>query len=85
MTDKLLKKHVFCFNEDANGGEALTLQTSFFEDKENEHIYCVQELSLQSYGNSASFQLVGAAITPELLRKLADELEPILETELEQI
>lgn len=72
-----MKKHVFVFNPQDNGGESLILVT-----KENDNgdgipngIYLTQKLSLQSYSNSASFTLVGTILTPKNLRKLADELE----------
>lgn len=73
--DKLLKRHVFCFNPNDNGGESLLLTTEFFwNGDEQDGIYTNQELILQSYLNSASITLFGAAFTPENLRKLADEL-----------
>lgn len=79
MADKLLKTHVFCFNPYDNSGEGLFLTTQFFANgdpiTDTEGIYLNQELRLQSYCNSASFNLYGAYITPELLRKLADQLE----------
>jgi hypothetical protein len=80
MSDKLLHRHVFCFNEEDNGGESLTLKTEFYDNGDAAAglpagIYTNQELSLMSYGNSASFNLSGAAFTPELLRQLANELE----------
>jgi len=74
MPDKLVKEHSFCFNEDDNGGESLTLNTKMYENDDGE-IYYNQELSLQSYGNSASLNLYGVTLEPDLLRKLADELE----------
>ena len=76
MINKEISKHVFCFNSQDNGGEQLTLVTKFYDngDKEN-NTYTDQELTLNSYCNSASFTLSGAQITPDALRKLADELD----------
>jgi hypothetical protein len=79
MTDKILSTHVFVFNKRDNGGESLMLTTKFIANgddiTENEGVYINQELTLQSYSNSASFNLVGCNITPEILRQLANELE----------
>ncbi len=78
MSDKQISKHVFTFNEHDNGGESLTLKTNTIWNGDRDGIYLNQELSLQSYCNSASFNLWGATITPESLRKLADELENLI-------
>lgn len=75
MLATLLKEHAFCFNEDDNGGESLMLYTKMHTD--GEEIYYEQQLSLASYGNSAVFNLVGVSLTPDILRKLADELEEV--------
>lgn len=72
--DKLVKRHVFDFSPGTNGGESLTLTTDFYDNGDKD-AYMNQEFSLQSYCNSASFQLVGTPLTPGLLRKLANELE----------
>jgi hypothetical protein len=64
-----LHRHVFVFNPNNNGGESLSLVTEFFKN------YASQNLSLQSYGNSATFNLDYSIITPDILRKLANELE----------
>jgi hypothetical protein len=68
----LTKRHVFCFNEHDNGSESILLVTESAANAGAELI--TQELSLQSYGNSASIH-TGYVFTPALLRKLADELE----------
>jgi hypothetical protein len=75
--DTELARNVFCFNEDTNGGESLILVTKFYTngDPGIEGIMLNQELTLASYGNSATFNLCGASFTPDLLRKLADEIE----------
>jgi hypothetical protein len=72
----LIKRHVFCFNPQDNGGEQLHLITEFFES-DNGDIYSNKEMSLQSYCNSASFNLSGAAISSETFFKLARELAAI--------
>lgn len=76
MKDKVLNRHVFSFNEKANGGEQLILVTNFHHNGDGPGgIYTSQELSLQSYCNAATFSLHGAAITPEALRELANQLD----------
>lgn len=66
----------FVFNNDDNGGESLSLTT--FKHVDDRYptagAYITQELTLQSYGNSASFN-IGYFFTPENLRKLADALD----------
>ena len=42
---------------------------------EKDGVFVNQELTLQSYCNSATFELIGSPFTPELLRQLANELE----------
>lgn len=74
MKDKVAAKHVFVFNQEDNGGESLTLITKFIDNGDSEY-YAVQELTLNSYCNSATFNLQGAALNPDNLRKLANELE----------
>lgn len=82
--DKLLNAHTFVFNPTDNGGESLTLITKFIGNgdpiTDTKGVFTNQELSLQSYCNRASFELVGAGFTPKNLRKLADELETIRDT-----
>lgn len=67
--------HCFVINPDDNGGESLTLTTNFHLDRKYCEVTYDQELTLQSYCNSATFTLSGALLTPAVLRKLADELE----------
>ncbi len=74
--DKKLLTHTFCFNEQDNGGESLIIKTDYYDNGDDiNNIYTTQTLTLQSYFNSASFELCGIKLTPELLRKLANELE----------
>ena len=67
------------FNPKDNGGESLCLVTEFFDNGDKEadgkSIFTNQRLILNSYYNSSEFRLGGAAITPENLRQLANELE----------
>ena len=70
---KHLKSHTFCFNPKDNGGEAVTLKTDFAGNEDD--IYTTQTLTLNSYGNSASFELGNGQLTPKTLRELANQLE----------
>ena len=74
-SEKMKDMHVFCFNPGNNGGEQLTLITKINKHRYESKVELEQTLTLESYSNSASFTLAGAQLTPELLRKLADELE----------
>jgi len=71
--------HLFDFSPNENGGEALALTTEFHHNGDDptrdSSYYTDQELTLQSYGNSATFNLCGIQITPALLRQCADEME----------
>lgn len=67
--------HTFCFNTQDNGGESLILKTTFEPNGDLGLFYTVQELTLHSYCNCATFTLTGRGFNPENLRKLADELE----------
>lgn len=73
-------RHVFVFNPNDNGGECITLVT----EKDIIEGVINQEFSLQCYGTgSASIQL-GTIITPDLLRKCANELEKwLIKNEME--
>jgi hypothetical protein len=79
MNNILLKTHNFNFSPEENGGEGLTLTTKFFANGDpitkNQGVFWNQELTLQSYGNSATINLFGINLTPDVLRKLANELE----------
>jgi hypothetical protein len=74
---KRLHSHSFNFSPKQNGGESLILTTIFYDngDKDDSSIYTNQSITLQSYENSASINLSGIQITPEILRELADQLE----------
>lgn len=79
MEDKILKRHSFCFNNDDNGGESVTLTTTYVANGDpithDDGIYVNQELELQSYSNSVSLNLTNFMFSPEKLRQLANELE----------
>ena len=73
-------------NESGLGGEGLSLHVKFIDngDKieynkdgevENNGIFMNQEISLQSYCNSASIKLFGNPLTPDMLREMANQLE----------
>ncbi len=70
-----IHKHVFVFNKGVNGGESLRLETEYIPNGDPGELFTNQKLRLSSYENEASFTLVGAQLSPKLLRQLADELE----------
>lgn len=76
-SEKHLGRHVFCFNEEDNGGESCLLITDFWDNGDGviSGMFTIQEFELNSYCNSAKICLQGVQITPEKLRKLADELD----------
>ena len=77
MKNESIHKHVFVFNPQDHGDEHLCLVTDFIDngDRPEAGVFTNQRLHLQSCCNSAEIQLFGAALTPENLRKLANELE----------
>lgn len=77
MQDKLLNEHLFIFNKEDNGGESFALKTKHFGNGDPGEFYVNQTLKLQSYSNSCEFHLFSAILTPQLLRKLANELEEL--------
>jgi hypothetical protein len=70
-----IHKHVFVFNKRDNGGESLSLETKYIPNGDRGGFFTNQTLVLNSYCNSASFELIGAQLSPKLLRQLADQLE----------
>lgn len=70
----VISTHHFTFNPSDNGGESLVLQTSFISSGDG-GVYLEQKLQLNSYTNSATFNLAGATMTSSMLRQLADEIE----------
>lgn len=69
---KLLGQHQFTFNGHSNGGEALIIST-YLRD-EGEFTSTKQELTLQSYCNSAHLYLT-TCISTDTLRQVANDLE----------
>jgi hypothetical protein len=65
-----LVRHTFVFNPCSNGGEQLSLVSTIHPDGKYD-----QELTLQSYGNAASFILCDTKFSPSTLRDLAYQLE----------
>jgi hypothetical protein len=70
--DKPKGRNVFCFNPEDNGGESFMVITEI-----NEEGHMTQEVSLQSYGAEASFNIPGW-MTPEKLRELANQLDSLI-------
>jgi hypothetical protein len=73
--DAVVKTHSFNFNPHDNGGESLILTTKFIANGDPGGLFLNQEMTLQSYCNSATIALYGATITPHILRELANQLE----------
>jgi hypothetical protein len=75
MENKIVHEHRFEFG--SGGGESLSITTKFIDngDPEPEGIYWNQKLTLQSYCNSAIFDLCGTILDSNILRQLANELD----------
>jgi len=72
---KLLKTHHYNFTPHINGGEGLTLTTNYYDNGDGpSEPFIDQDLTLLSYGNSATFHL-NDILTPNKLRELANQLE----------
>lgn len=76
--NKKTKVHTFVFNQNDNGGESVSLVTNSIYNTEYDERYTVQTLELQCYGSHSTSINLGELITPEKLRKLANELESFL-------
>lgn len=77
MSD-LKSTHTFLANPNSNGGESFLITTDIYHncDPGPLGIQLNQSFSLHSYGNSANISIgCMAALTPEVLRELADQLE----------
>lgn len=72
---KPIHTHTFIVNPQENSGEQLSILTEFIPNGDPGVMFINTEITLQSYGNVASFHLCGAQLTPKILRQLADELE----------
>ncbi len=75
IKDKKIFERNYVINDEANGGESLTLQVDFLSNGDPDGIFMVQRLVLQSYSNSASFNLCGAILDPDKLRQIADFMD----------
>lgn len=75
MKDKKIFERSYVLNDGVNGGESLTLQVDFLSNGEPNGIFMNQQLILQSYGNSASFNLYGSTLYPDKLRQVADFID----------
>ena len=64
-----LHRDTFTFNKEDGGGAALHITIDYFDNGD-----AAQKLTLESYGNSASFYLT-SGFTPENLRELANIME----------
>jgi len=78
MKYKEIGRHSFPFNKQDNGGEQLILTTIAYQ-YEDGTVFTNQEISLQSYGNSASINLFSAGLDSQILRLLANELDEFYE------
>jgi hypothetical protein len=79
MSEQSLHRETFTFNKEDGGGAALHITIDYFDNGDAAHglpdgIYDNQKLTLESYGNSASFDLT-SGFTPENLRELANIME----------
>lgn len=78
---EIIGKHYFTVNENDNGGEHVCIDTDIYDngDKEN-NIFLNTRITVNSYSNGASISLCGSPLTPEILRKLANELDKAIAT-----
>ncbi len=77
----VLRTHRFILNKHLNSGEQISINTEFCnngdEITETTGVYINQTIELQSYGNAMSLIICDGCLTPEELRKLADELDQV--------
>lgn len=71
--DKKIHENIITISE--NDDEELCLRTEFFDEKENDDVYLVQELTYFGPTAITSMVLFGNVLTPEALREMADVLE----------
>lgn len=69
----LIRRHNWVVNPTEKGINQLTIVTEFF-DTGDDVVFTAQKIVLDSHMNSVELKL-GFAITPQELRRLADELE----------
>ncbi len=78
---KVIKTLYYVFDKHNNGGEQLSLKTEFIHngddisEENGSGIFLNQVLTLNSYGNSASFSLNNGELNPKSLRELANSIE----------
>lgn len=71
--EKKIANHSFTFNPKDNGGEAVSLITEYFKNGDGT-IFTNQKICAECYGIFVSeLQLYGVSITPDILRKLAND------------
>ena len=76
MSETKVDQITTCVNPHDNGGESLIFTTEFHDNGDDgANIFLTQTITLHSYSNSSSFHLSGAILTPEILRKMADDIE----------
>ncbi len=84
MKDKVISKVSIPMSNNI-GGESLSLVVQFIDNGEqiqyqndlvkNPGIFMNQRIVLHSYCNDASINLYGDSLTPDMLRKIANQLE----------
>ena len=67
-------KLISIVNDLSNGDEELKIAT-YFKMKYGRKVLSCQELELEAYGDTTSFTLTSALLTPAILRQLANEIE----------
>lgn len=67
-------KLISIVNDLSNGDEELKI-TTYFKMKYGRKVLSCQELELEAYGDTTSFTLTSALLTPAILRQLANEIE----------
>lgn len=67
----------FVINPGENGGEKVFLTTTILKGKYSLEPWLEQEITMNSYCNSATFTFCGAVLTPDILRKMADQIEEL--------
>lgn len=79
MSNKLLKEHRFSLSPSELSSEGLSIVTKFYANGDEitptGGVFVNQTITLQSYCNSASFNLIGTTLNSKILRMLADELD----------
>ncbi|MEK6832663.1 MAG: hypothetical protein AABY32_01335 [Nanoarchaeota archaeon] len=75
MEDELLDTVTTDINPKDTGGESVLLRTKIYANGDPGGIFINQEFTINSYCNRATFDLVGAVLTPDILRKMANDLE----------